>query len=227
MVSGSVRADEWRFEITPYLWGATIDGSLATGGGTPIEGPANSETSFFALDNLEGAAFLAFEARRERWRILLDSLYIDFANDVSDGRFLTISARVDGFMVEGAAAYQPAGHPRWEILGGARYFSIRNTLEVQPVGKSAERRDWTDPFVGARYTHEFSDNWRARARADIGGFGINADLMLNLAVEADYRIGSRTALRFGYRYLSADFEQDRFRFDVSFRGPAIGLSIGF
>ena len=56
---------------------------------------------------------------------------------------------------------------------------------------------------------------------------MSADLMQNYVFEFDYQMSERTKLRLGYRYLKADFEKDRFVFDPSVNGPAIGLSIEF
>ncbi|MCP5306575.1 MAG: hypothetical protein H6953_14115 [Chromatiaceae bacterium] len=224
---GIAHAEDWQFEITPYIWGATISGDLATGGDTPVSAPDVGDGSFFALENLQAAYFLAFEAGRDRWRVLVDTLHLDYADDVRDGRLLEISAELEGYMFEGAAAYRLESHPDWELLGGARYFSIRTSLDSNPGPESSVRKDWADPFLGVRYTHRFSDHWRVRARADVGGFGVNADSMANLAIEADYSLTDSLKLRAGYRYLTADFERDGFIFDVAFTGPAVGLSFQF
>jgi hypothetical protein len=219
-------AGAWQFELTPYLWGATISGDLAASDGTPISAPAPGDASFFSLDNLEGAAFLAFEARRDRWRLLFDGVYIDFADDVRSGPLLTISERIQGFIFEAGGGYQLESAPQWEILAGARYFQIENDLDLQPGPRARSQESWTDPFVGARFTHALADNWQLSLRADIGGF-VSADLMQNYVFNIDYRISERTKLRLGYRYLDTDFEKGRFEFDVSAKGPALGIAIGF
>ena len=220
-------SEEWQFELTPYLWGATIGGNVATGGGTPITAPAPGDSSFFTLENLEGAAFLAFEARRGQWRLMLDGVYVSFADDVRSGPLLTISEKITGYVFEAAVGYQLAQHPEWELLAGARYFQIENDLDLKPGPRAQSEKTWIDPFIGVRYTRPLSENWQFRARADLGGFGVSADLMQNYVFEVAYRMTDHARLRLGYRYLSADFEKDRFVFDASVKGPAIGVTFEF
>jgi hypothetical protein len=219
-------AGAWQFELTPYLWGATIGGDLAASDGTPISVPAPGDSSFFSLDNLEGAAFLAFEARRDQWRLLFDALYVDFADDVRTGPLLKVSERVTGYVFEAAAGYQLASAPAWEIIAGARYFQIENDLELQPGPRARTQKSWTDPFIGARFQHALTDRWRLRARADLGGF-VSAELMQNYAFEIDYRIARQASVRLGYRYLATDFEKGPFLFDISVKGPTLGVAINF
>jgi hypothetical protein len=216
----------WQFELTPYLWGATIGGDVAAADDTRISAPAPGDSSFFSLDNLQGAAFLAFEAKRDQWRLMLDGVYIDFADDVLSGPLVTISERIKGFIVDAAVGYRVASAPQWEILGGARYFQIENDLQLKPGPRARSEKSWTDPFVGARFTHPITENWQLNLRADIGGL-VSADLMQNYSLNIDYRMSERIKLRIGYRYLDTDFEKGRFEFDVSAKGPLLGVTIGF
>jgi hypothetical protein len=218
---------EWKFELTPYLWGATIGGSVATSDGTEISAPAPGDSSFFSLDNLQGAAFLAFEAKRGQWRLLADGMYVSYSGDVRQGPLVTVSEEITGYIFEFAGGYQIASDSPWEVLGGARYFDVENELDLKPGPKGTTQKTWVDPFVGVRLTHPLSENWQLRARADLGGFGINADLMQNYVLEVDYQMTERARLRLGYRYLDADFEKDRFVFDASIKGPAIGVTFDF
>jgi hypothetical protein len=219
-------AGAWQFELTPYLWAAAIGGDLAASDGTPISAPAPGDASFFSLDNLEGAAFLAFEARRDRWRLLFDALYVDFADDVRTGPLLTISERVTGYVLEAATGYQLESAPAWEIIAGARYFQIENDLQLQPGPRARTQKSWTDPFIGARFQHALADRWQLRARADLGGF-VSAELMQNYAFEIDYQIAKQASVRLGYRYLATDFEKGPFLFDISVKGPTLGVAIDF
>jgi hypothetical protein len=88
-------------------------------------------------------------------------------------------------------------------------------------------RDWADPFIGARYTAVISENWVVEARGDTGGFGISAEMMYYAAVNFKYNSSENTSWNLGYRYLSADYEKGRFKFDVAISGIAAGISIGF
>lgn len=218
---------EWEFELTPYIWGATIGGSVAASDGTTISAPAPGDSSFFSLDNLQGAAFVAFEAKRDRWRLLADGMYVNYAGNVRTGPLVTVSEEITGYIFELAGGYRLGPDSPWEILGGARYFDVENELDLKPGPEATTSKTWIDPFIGVRFTQPLSEDWRLRARADLGGFGVNADLMQNYVLEFDYQMTERARLRLGYRYLDADLEKDRFVFDVSIKGPAIGVTFDF
>ncbi len=53
--------DRWRFELTPYLWLASIEGST---GGEGVDVPIDSDYSFFSLDTLGGFSGAVLLARR-------------------------------------------------------------------------------------------------------------------------------------------------------------------
>jgi hypothetical protein len=158
---------------------------------------------------------------------MLDGVYVSFADDVRSAPLLTISEKIKGYVFEAAVGYQLAQRPEWELLAGARYFQIENDLDSQPGPRAKSEKTWTDPLIGVRYTRPLSEKWQFRARADLGGFGVSADLMQNYVFEFDYRMSERARLRLGYRYLKADFDKDRFVFDASVKGPAIGVTIDF
>ena len=218
---------DWEFELTPYIWGATIGGSVAASDGTEISAPAPGDSSFFSLENLQGAAFIAFEARRGRWRLLADGMYVRYSDDVRTGPLVTVSEEITGYIFELAGGYRMGPDSPWELLGGARYFDVENDLDLKPGPEATSRKNWADPFIGVRFTQQLSESWQLRARADLGGFGVNADLMQNYVLEVDYRMTERARLRLGYRYLDADYDRNRFVFDVSIKGPAIGVSFDF
>jgi hypothetical protein len=79
----AAHAEDWQFGLTPYLWLPNIEGDGTAepppGGGTPAfeVGPVDY------LDNLDFVLMLAGEARRGRWSLRSDVIYIDFSNQRS------------------------------------------------------------------------------------------------------------------------------------------------
>jgi len=217
---------DWQFELTPYLWAAGLEGDVSTGGGMPVGSPVDNDYSFFALENLDLAGFLAFEAHRGRWRLLADGLYVGYSDTFSVGSVST-DLEVEGVVLEGALSYQLPQHEQVELIAGGRFFSIRNNIDLTPGPAGRDRKDWADPFVGARISHAFNEKWYASLRGDIGGFGVSSDPMYNAAVTLGYRLNEQLTIKFGYRYLFADFEKDRFNYDVSLSGFGLGLGIRF
>ena len=69
-----------------------------------------------------------------------------------------------------------------------------------------------------------SENWRFRARGDIGAG--DSDLVWNAVLGLDYRFSNRIAGLLGYRWLDYDNGQpgpNRFTYDVTYEGPAAAL----
>src|SRR5262245_60915597 len=67
----------WSFTVTPYLWAAGLDGNTAADGtGSEID----TGYSFLSLDNLDLTLAAAAEARKGRWSVLFDGLYVEFSD---------------------------------------------------------------------------------------------------------------------------------------------------
>ncbi len=75
---------KWQFSITPYLWAPNIDGTLNFD--APASGIAepNVETGpNDYLENLDFAVMLAGEARKNKWSVFTDLIYLDFSAEKS------------------------------------------------------------------------------------------------------------------------------------------------
>ena len=69
--------DRWTIELTPYLWAAGLDGNTAADGtGSEID----TDYEFFSLDNLDFALGTSLEARKGRWGMLYDAMYVEFSD---------------------------------------------------------------------------------------------------------------------------------------------------
>lgn len=86
-------SDEWKFSLMPYLWLPSIDGKLNYG--PPPRGGATANVSIDAstlLDNLDFAFAIAGEARKGRWLIGTDFMYVDFSGADSAVRSVDFNA---------------------------------------------------------------------------------------------------------------------------------------
>jgi hypothetical protein len=73
----------WSFDFTPYLWGAAMEGSVGAGALPTI----NIDMSFSdILDHLDAGLMGAFEARKGRWGILLDAIYMKIEDAATASR---------------------------------------------------------------------------------------------------------------------------------------------
>ena len=214
--------DRWVLEITPYLWAAGLDGDTAANGtGSEID----TDYSFFSLDNLDFALGTSLEARKGRWGMLYDAMYVELSDafERSPGSEVEVSG---GFVETLGSVAAPNGRPL-ELLFGLRYVALKATVDVAPIPRASARETWLDPLVGIRFAHAFNDRWSVALRGDIGGFGVSSEsseLATNVSATFGWRIGDRLALRGGYRMLQMDFDGDSLVLDATLQGYIVGVS---
>jgi hypothetical protein len=173
--------DHWTFAITPYLWLPNINGTLkysvppgAAGSPEVGAGPNNY------LQNLQAVLMLAGEARKDRWAVLADAIYLDFANQASTVKAVNFggpvvstnlnsstSSSLKGWLLTLAGGYAAVQTPRatLDVLAGVRYLGIRASTDWQLTatvtgpgagqvfpasGSISERADLWDAIVGVR-----------------------------------------------------------------------------
>ncbi len=102
-------------------------------------------------------------------------------------------------------------------------------LPRTPLFEGAVNRgeNWTDPVIGTRLRHNFTNKAFLIANGDIGGFGVNSDFSWNIQGGLGYEFSERFAL------LSVDFDNgkdgtpDFFAYDTKTHGPLIGFVFRF
>ena len=153
--------DSWRFSFMPYLWGAGIKGEAASGSDVDI--------SFDTLlDNLNMAFMGYFEARKSRWSLAADAIYLN----VGAGGGGSVAVRPPGsdFNVDVEADVKlrawvwtlTGGYNLWQsergtldVIAGTRYLEIdvflnaseqvRKLSEIQRAGPLPKRTEFTTP----------------------------------------------------------------------------------
>lgn len=144
--------DRWTFSVAPYLWVPSLSGTLNYGPPPPNGGTANvnvSESNI--LDALDFAVMINGEARRDRWLIATDYIYMKLSSVGSTVRSVdfnpgngpiniattTLNAGTQSSLkgslwtlVGGYAAIQePRGN--LDVIGGFRYFGLEGKTDWQ------------------------------------------------------------------------------------------------
>ena len=216
--------DAFVFEITPYLWAASIKGTTASGG--EESPPINSDYSFFSLDNLDGVFSTTFSARKDQWGFLFDFLYVAFEDTFFGTTPLQVTPRLKGTIIELAGAYAPLPIDNLEVIAGLRRQDI--TVSLALLNRKPEQSEtWTDPFVGVIYTRPLNDKFHTGLRGDLGGFGIESDIAVNAQAMIRYQFSSTFSVKVAYRYLKVKFDDRDFLYDISLDGFQVGLGIRF
>lgn len=233
LAAAAQETDTWRYQLSPYLWGAGLSGEAGVIPGAP---PVDVDLSFKdILDDLEIAAMAVGQARKGNWAVQLDLQHVrtnssgDVASDGVDSAEVdtltqSISAQLDYL------AYEDAGTEIW-VSGGLRYWHVETTLTLTGdaigVQKARGSDSWWDPVVGLRGRMPLGAASYLTGWAYLGGFGAGSDLMTDIFLGAGYEISDRTALVGGLRYQSVDRRNDGFIWDVEQAGPLIGLTVRF
>jgi opacity protein-like surface antigen len=240
--TGSSTSGEWKFEFTPYLWGAALKGDTEAG-----RLPRTSVDMSFSdiLDVLDFALMGAFEARKGRIGLYVDAVYMKVSDSATArrtgpgpiGATLTATAdvKLEQTMLAFAGMYRLAdGSTPVDVFAGVRYTDIDVDANIRAsifgLAGRVERtgsKDWVDPYVGIRVQHPIADRWKLVGYADVGGFGVGSDLTWQIAAGINYDFSNTMNAKFGYRRLSIDYDKSNFLYDMKLDGLYFGLGIRF
>lgn len=229
--------DEWDFVLEPYALGASIEGDSSIGQATGVEVDVDFDR---ILETLRMAGMVRFEALHEsQWGILLDYGFMDLGDDLSGprGGVADLKLRQGIFQANLMRRYDMEDGTL-DVLLGVRWWDNDIDLALDPallpVNPTADiEEDWVDLTVGFRWRAQLSDAWYWQVHADIGGFGLEADLTSQLSLGAIYSINDRLDLDLRYQALWVDYESgsegdpDYFAYDTVTHGPVLGLRINF
>ena len=226
-------SSEWQFEATPYLWSAAMRGDTQAG-----NLPRTHVDMSFGdiLENLDAGFMGAFEARKGRWGFLLDAIYMkvsDAATSTQGPLTVAADATVKQWMYAGAVAYRISDGPTLvDLIGGARYSKLRVKAVIDAslfgLAGRTERtgnKSWTDGYVGVRVQAPIAERWTVVGYADVGGGG--SDSTWQAALGAQYAYSKDVVLKFGYRYLSVDYDKGGFLYDMDSAGVYLGAGFRF
>ena len=218
-------SDGWTVELTPYLWAAGLDGTTAADG---VGSEIDTDYSFFSLDNLDFALGTSVEARKGRWGMLHDAMYVEFSDAFE--RAPGSEVEVSGGVFDAVGSMTASNGRPLDLLFGVRYVALKATVDVAPLPRATARESWLDPVVGLRYTHAFNERWDVRVRGDIGGFSISSrssELATNVSAIFGWHIRDKLTLRGGYRMLQMDFDGDDLVLDATLQGYVVGATWTF
>lgn len=226
--------DAWQFEATPYVWAAGVNGWTRVGARTPT---ANIDASFSdVFKNLDFGAMGAFEARKGRWGVIFDSVYVKLSatsDPLAGGRLGTARFGMKEAILQLAGAYRvfDSAVTPVDVVAGARYTYLSGDLSISggpfiPGGGSrSDNVSWTDGFVGVRGAYIFTDKWSVVGYADAGAGGTKHSWQF--LASANYNFSKTIVGRLGYRIISMDYEKTDFLFNMKTSGIFAGVGIKF
>jgi len=221
----------WSNQGLIYLLGPTLDGTSGIG---PIDTDVDMSASD-VFETLDGAFLGMYRGEGERWGVMIDVVYMDLKADGSgDGGAFSGEVEVEQTTAIASATYRLS--PTTQLMAGALYNDVSAGISLKgPTDRVREQNagdDWVDPVVGVMFeTPIGGGNWSFTGAAQLGGFGVGADLVTILTGSFSYRFNNWSSIDIGYRYLDFDYEDgdglDRFKFDMREHGPAVGWRFDF
>lgn len=225
------QSDDYKFQVTPYLFALSVDGTITEQGRT-----ANVNASFSdIIDHLDMAATVYFDARFGRWRILVDNMYLKVSNERSTPLPLFSSVNVASkvWIADPEGGYEVLrGEGReLDVTAGVRVWTVKNDLTLfrqnVQVDRGGGSRSIVDPVVGVRYTSDLAHKLFVFAKGDVGGFSAGATLDWQAFGGIGFKVHDKIPLFVGYRYLSIENEPRDSVYDIALKGVIAGVGFRF
>lgn len=240
----------WEFSFAPYVWAAGLEGTVDAD-----DISADVDVSFSdILDNLDAGVLGAFEARRERFSLTTNLVYLKLSPDAERTRSALLPAAspasfetrstMETLIFEVRPTYEVLSLPLFDEtepqrisldLGpGARVWRLKTHLDVKldpsvPLGpfqrRATEKLDWVDFVAAARVRVRLSEKLGLVVAGDYGGWDIGS---------SSHRTWSALGLLSYSLGESWDFSAgwrtlnvDRGAVDLDMEGPLIGAAYRF
>ncbi len=221
----------WEFAAEPYVWGATLGGTTTTGDDFDI--PFSD-----ILENLNIAFMGTVAARKDKWTLFADVIYLDLEGDdrttatiIKRSVELSVHVEMKGFITTAAAAYAAieSDSTRIDLLAGGRYFRLESSLEFNLGTLKEEASDSgsvIDGIIGLRGRTNLNNDWYFTYYLDVGTG--QSEFTWQALGAINYKFESFD-LVVGYRYLNWKFDSDQGDIldEVNVHGPVIGAKFSF
>jgi hypothetical protein len=197
---------------------------------------------------------LAGEARKAKWSLFTDLIYLDFDSESStvnavnfggDRVSTTLNTSTRSSLTGAAwtlgAGYAVVQEPKHtlDVLGGLRYFAIEASSDWQlsaaingpggqvfaQSGSISQKEELWDLIVGLRGRAKLGDgSWFLPYYLDAGAGSSKLTAQALLGVGYAFKWGEIVG---SYRYVFYDMKDDGLLQDIRFAGPAVGASFRF
>jgi opacity protein-like surface antigen len=228
---------EWQHSVDIYVWGAAVGGETNSGTGVDV--------SFDdLLDNLEFSAMGAYQARKGKWSVMADLIYLDVSNRAKfelGGDSIRVPVEVDtdltSWVVHAGGAYnfyEGDGGTMAGLTFGARYLDMSTDIvvglesrvpELDPEIPISASEDVLDFFAGLHGVITLGERWFLPWAANVGTG--DSDISWAALAGVGYRVSDRWNAILTYRHQAWDFEDTVIIDSLEFSGPMLGAVVRF
>jgi hypothetical protein len=230
-------ADQWRYEVTPYVWAPGIKGTLNFNNGLAKSADMNTSN---VLSNLKSGGMIAAEAHYGNWGIMGDLVSATLQQSGSIpiyGGQATIADKVtlQQTVLTGAATYTLVNNKDAYVDGlvGVRAIDITATLNGNLDGTNisktiSSKTSTVDPIIGAKGRYRIADSsWYIPAYADIGSGGGTTNLTWQVAAGVGKTFNSLVDASLTYRALYYDMQSGGVLQKTTMQGPQLSVTLKF
>jgi len=217
------------------MWAAALEGDLRVRDTT-----AHVDSSFSDLfKQLDFTIATQFEARKGKWRLMLDENYINLGTTGNGPLRNPVKIEPTLNFFEFGASYEVVTVPNKnstdndplppvfsaEILGGARYTHFGLGLEPANRPPVEASRNLVDAFVGNRFKGRLHPAVTLIAKYTVGGGG--SDFTGTATGLVDFKFRKNMSAWIGYQYLhmNADKPSNVVGFNGDMRGLILGVTL--
>lgn len=232
-------SDAWRFEITPYLWGSGIKGTLGLDNG--LAKSADFTTSN-VLGALKSGGMIAAEAHNGNWGVMGD--LVSATLQKSGGATVTTpygpanvadKVTLQQTVLTGAATYTVANNSNAYVdaLLGVRAIYATATVNLSVTGTPdkasvSKTTSTVDPIIGAKGRYRIADStWYVPFYGDIGSGGGTTNLTWQAMAGVGKTFNSLIDASLTYRALYYDMKAGGVLQKTTMLGPQIAVTFKF
>jgi len=204
----------WRGVIIPYTGVYTVSGQSQFGN---YKTPVDSRSGDY--EAVLGATLAAWKGR---WGGSVETWWTSSsdAGDLLNASQIVVQGERQASLLQGEAmvlfhALGPANKP-FRALAGARYNHMKASARIfssqTQFGNldlsGSHTENWVDPFVGLLWMGNTEEKFWGAFRADVGGFGVGADVTWQIRATGALRVGEKADLTVGVRYMNIDYDNE-------------------
>lgn len=238
-------SDEWRFEVTPYLWSSGISSTLFYND-RYLNTAKLSSTD--VIGNLKSGGMIAAEAHFGNWGIMGD--LVSATLQVTSNPTITLPTRAGALpvnaankttlqqnIITGAVSYTVLNNQNAYVDGlvGARSIAATATLslDLSAYGMSRSAVDsksisTVDPIVGFKGRYRIADStWYVPFYADIGGGGGTTNMTWQGIIGVGKTFEKWVDVSLAYRTMYYDMKGDGLLQKTTFKGPQLAATFKF
>ena len=223
-------SDQWRFEVTPYLWAPAIKGTLGLDSGLA---KSADFTSSDVVSNLKSGGMISAEAHQGRWGVMGDVVSATLQKTgaiPNTGDTVGDKITLQQTILTGVATYTVANtkDAYVDALLGARAIYATATLNVSEYGTASKTTSTVDPIVGAKGRYRIADStWYVPFYGDIGSGGGTTNLTWQAIAGVGKTFNQLVDASLTYRALYYDMKDGGVLQKTTMFGPQVAVTFKF